>query len=201
NMRNSNQMVYEFGKDSEKISKEKEIISQLVPHYISSSRTAHGLKIVSSKEIYLVTETAEALTAGIMLHDTMANIYTESDAERVLTELEERAIIPKKELDVLKKTVTQIIQHPNLKKLFGGTDKVYNERSIITKDGLVLRPDRININSENVSTLIDYKTGSPTIWHSDQLIAYANALQDMGFVVSEKMLIYSNEDEIIINKV
>ncbi len=200
-MWNSDQMVYEFGKNSEKISKKKEVISQLTPKYLSSNPNAHGLKIVSSEEIYLETETAAAITAGNLLHDTMAQIYSEADAERVLVELEERAIILKKEFDVLKKTVTQIIQHSNLKKLFDGTDKVFNERNIITKDGFILRPDRININSENVSTLIDYKTGSPNIWHSDQLIDYANALLDMGFMVSEKMLIYSNEGEIVINKV
>ncbi|HET8803641.1 MAG TPA: DNA helicase UvrD, partial [Aequorivita sp.] len=123
------------------------------------------------------------------------------DAERVLAELEERAIVPANELVVLKRTVYQIIQHLELKKQFDGTDKVFNERSILTKDGLVLRPDRINISPENVSTLIDYKTGSPKIWHANQLIDYANALQDMGFTVSEKILIYSNEDEIVINKV
>jgi hypothetical protein len=131
----------------------------------------------------------------------MAKIYSEADAERVLMELEERAIVPKEEFEILEKTVYRIIQHSDLKNLFDGTDKVFNERNIITKDGLVLRPDRININSENVSSLIDYKTGSPKIYHNDQLIDYANALQDMGFIVSEKMLIYSNEGEIVINKV
>ena len=116
-------------------------------------------------------------------------------------ELEGRAIIPKDEFDSLRKTVYQIIQHTDLRKLFDGTYKVYNERSIITKDGLVLRPDRINISTENTSVIVDYKSGSPKIYHNDQLIDYANALQDMGFVVSEKMLIYSNKDEIVINKV
>ncbi len=198
---NSDQMIYEFGKDSVKISKEKEVVSQWEPQYISSNPNAHGLKIVSSEEVYLEVETAAAITAGNMLHDIMAQIYSETDAEKVLTELKERAVIPSNEFDVLKKTVNEIIQHSDLKRLFDGTDKVFNERNIITKDGLILRPDRININSENISTLIDYKTGSPNVWHRDQLIDYANALQEMGFMVSEKMLIYSNEGEIVINKV
>ncbi len=198
---NGDQMVYEFGKNSEKISKEKHVVSQMDPKYLSSNPKTHGLKIVASEEMFLETETVAAITAGNLLHDTMAKIYSEADAERVLMELEERAIVPKEEFDILTNTIHQIVQHPDLKKLFDGTDKVYNERSIITKDGLVLRPDRININSENVSTIIDYKTGSPKIYHNDQLIDYVNALQDMGFIVSEKMLIYSNEDEIVINKV
>ncbi|MBK5213166.1 MAG: UvrD-helicase domain-containing protein [Flavobacteriaceae bacterium] len=204
---NGDQTVYEFGEDLQKISnlsansvEEKEVVSQTIPIYLSSNPKIHGLKMVFSEEIYL-EETEAAISAGNLLHETMAQIISEADAGRVLTELEARAIIPKEEFGILKKTVNQIMQHPELKKLFTGADKVYNERSIITKNGLVLRPDRININSENNSTLVDYKTGSPKIWHKDQLNDYANALLEMGFMISEKILIYSNEDEIVINKV
>ncbi|CAM3334993.1 UvrD-helicase domain-containing protein [Aequorivita lipolytica] len=200
-MWNGDQMVYEFGKNSEKISKKKEVVSQMEPQYFSSNPNNHGLKIVFSEEINFEDETEAAITAGNLLHDTMAQIYTAADAERVLMELEQRAIVPNDEFKILRKTVFQIVQHPHLKALFEGSGMVYNERDIITKDGLVLRPDRININSENISILVDYKTGSPKIWHNDQLNDYSNALKDMGFLVSEKMLIYSNEDEIVINKV
>lgn len=200
-MWNKGQMIYEFGKNSKKISKEKKVVSQIEPKYLSSNPNTHGLRIVSSEEITLETETLAAISAGNLLHDTMAQIYSEVDAERVLTELKERAIVTESEFEILKKTVFQITENPQLKALFVGRDTVYNERDILTKDGLVLRPDRVNINSENISTLVDYKTGSPKIWHRDQLNDYANALQDMGFMVSEKILIYSNEDEIVINKV
>ncbi|TXD74655.1 UvrD-helicase domain-containing protein [Aequorivita antarctica] len=200
-MWNSDQMIYEFGKDLEKISKVKEVVAQMEPLYLSSNPKGHGLKIVSSEEVYLETETVAAISAGNLLHDTMAQIHTEADAERVLMELKERAIIPKEDFESLQKTISQIIQHTDLKKLFDGTDKVYNERSIITKDGLVLRPDRINMSVENIAVIVDYKTGSPKIWHSDQLTDYANALGEMGFTVSKKILIYSNEDKIVINKV
>lgn len=200
-MWNSDQMIYEFGKDLGKISKAKKIVVQMEPLYLSSNPKVHGLKIVSSEEIYLETEAVAAISAGNLLHDTMAQIYSEVDAERVLIELNERAIIPKEAFENLNKTVHQIIQHSNLKKLFNGNDKVYNERSIITKAGMVLRPDRINISDENAAIIVDYKTGSQNIWHSDQLTDYANALEEMGFTVSEKILIYSNENEIVINKV
>lgn len=200
-MWDSDQMIYGFGTDLEKISKAKEGIAQMEPLYLSSNPKAHGLKIVSSEEIYLEEETAAAIAAGNILHDTMAQIHTTADAERVLMELRERAIIPKEELENLRKTVYQITQHPELKKLFEGTDKVYNERSIITKDGRVLRPDRVNISSGNTAVIVDYKTGIPKIYHNDQLVAYAAAMREMGFIVSEKMLIYSNDDEIVINKV
>jgi len=199
-MWNADQMIYEFGKNLSKISKEKEIILQTTPIYLSSNPKNHGLKIVASEE-NLMEEAEVAIAAGNLLHNTMAQIYTVADAERVLMELEERAIIPKKEFETLSETVNQIINHPELKKLFEGTDKVYNERSIITKEGSLIRPDRINITPENGGTLIDYKTGIPKDFHPEQLTQYGNALLDMGFMVSEKILIYCNEDKIVINKV
>ncbi len=199
-MWNSEQMLYEFGIDLEKISKVKEVVYQIKPRFISSNPSDHGLKIVVSEQKY-EAETEAAISAGNLLHDTMAQIFSKTDATRVLSELEARAIIPKDEFEVLKKTVHQIIEHPALESLFNSDEKVYNERNIVTKDGLVLRPDRINIAKNNNVIIIDYKTGSPNIWHNDQLLDYANAIEDMGFSISKKMLIYSNGGEIVINKV
>lgn len=198
---NDDEMVYEFGKDSEKISKKKETIPQTEPRYFSSNPKMHGLKLVASEEIYLEDETVAARFAGNLLHETMAQIYSESDSEKVLSNLEERAIIPAEEFERLKNMVYKIVRNSTLTHLFNGNDKIYNERDIITKEGLVLRPDRININSKNEAVLVDYKTGSPKIWHADQLTDYENALVEMGLSVSEKILIYSNGDEIVLNKV
>ena len=200
-MWNFDQMIYEFGKNLPKLSKDKEIVSQQLPIYLSSSPKKHGLNIVSSENLIQDEEIQAAITAGNLLHETMARIYTKQDAETVLANLKERAIIPKEEFEVLSNIVNQIINHSDLKNLFEGDDKVYNERSVITKTGLVLRPDRINISSDNTAVIIDYKTGSQNIWHADQLTEYANALQQMDIEVLQKILIYSNEGEIVINKV
>lgn len=199
-MWNNEQMLYEFGTDSVKISKGKKIVPQTEPVFISSNPIAHGLKIVTSERIY-EEETKAAIFTGNLLHDTMEQIYVEADYDRVLAEMKQRGIIPEHELAVLKTTISQIIQHPELKMLFDGSDIIYNERDLITKDGIVLRPDRVNINSENEVVIIDYKTGSPNISHNDQLVDYANALEEMGFNVSKKILIYTNEYGIVINKV
>ncbi|WP_310993336.1 UvrD-helicase domain-containing protein [Aequorivita marina] len=196
---NKDQLVYEFGKDLEKISEQKNIVPQTQPVFISSNPLAHGLKIVASETNYK-EEVEAAILTGNLLHDTMAQIYVAADCERVLAKMEQRAIIKEKEFEVLKATVNHIVQHPELKPLFNGMDVVYNERDLITKSGLVLRPDRLNINSENKVVIVDYKTGSPQASHKDQLMAYANALEEMGFSIAEKILIYTNKDEIVINK-
>ena len=198
-MWNNAQMLYEFGIDSVKTTREKVIIPQTEPLYISSNPKAHGLKIVTAEEFY-DEELEAAILTGNLLHDTMQQIFVEGDSERVIAELEVRAVIPEQKLALLKITVNKIISHPELKILFNGLDLIYNERDLITKDGAVLRPDRINISPDKSVVIIDYKTGSPKIEHNDQLLDYANALEEMGFHVSKKMLIYTNEVEIVINK-
>ena len=198
---NSAATIYDFGNDSVKISKEKKAISETVPHYFANNPKTHGLKIVASEALYFEEETEQAISAGNLFHETMAQIVTKDDAEKVLSEMEERSIIPKEEFEILRQTVYKIVQHSELKALFDGSDKVFNERDIITKDGLVLRPDRINIDSRNMSVIVDYKTGIPKMFHNNQVMDYAQALQDMGFGVLEKILIYTNGDEIVINKV
>jgi RecB family exonuclease len=85
--------------------------------------------------------------------------------------------------------------------LFNGSDVVYNEQSIITKNGALIRPDRINVSRERTVTIVDYKTGSPKNYHLQQLDLYEEAVMEMGFAVSEKILVYNNEEGLLINKV
>jgi ATP-dependent exoDNAse (exonuclease V) beta subunit len=198
---NSEQMVYEFGKNSDKISKGKESVPQREPLYFSSNPMAHGLKMVASEEIFMESETIAAITAGNLLHETMAKIFAAADAAKVLEELEKRSIIPAPEFEVLTKMVHQIIGHPELESLFNGSDVVYNEQSIITKNGALIRPDRINVSRERTVTIVDYKTGSPKNYHLQQLDLYEEAVMEMGFAVSEKILVYNNEEGLLINKV
>ncbi len=198
---NSEQMVYEFGKNSDTISKGKESVPQREPLYFSSNPMAHGLKMVASEEIFMESETIAAIIAGNLLHETMAKIFAAADAAKVLEELEKRSIIPAPEFEVLTKMVHQIIGHPELEALFNGSDVVYNEQSIITKNGALIRPDRINVSRERTVTIVDYKTGSPKNYHLQQLDLYEEAVMEMGFAVSEKILVYNNEEGLLINKV
>ncbi|MDN3722987.1 UvrD-helicase domain-containing protein [Aequorivita sp. SDUM287046] len=198
-MWNSQQMIYEFGVDLPKITPLKQLAPQIEPQYLASSPMAHGVKIVSSERSFEAQDAA--ISAGNLLHEIMAKINVRSDAERVLSELSLRSIISPKEFEKLQKTIHQILNHPDLKELFNGSAKIYNERNIITKTGLVLRPDRINIDERNNAVIVDYKTGNVNIFHRDQLLEYANALSEMGFNVEETLLIYCHQEEILINKV
>ncbi len=195
------QMVYEFGEDSERIDRPKEIPPQTSPTYLSSHPQEHGLKLVSAEPAAWSEETAAAITAGNLLHDTMAQIHSAGDVASVLGELQARGIVPESEFSLLQQTVQKITTHPQLAALFSENCTIYNERSILGSDHRVLRPDRINISPEGAAIILDYKTGSAKEWHEAQITEYADALAQMGLTVSEKMLIYCNEGQIVINKV
>ncbi|MBT0607046.1 UvrD-helicase domain-containing protein [Aequorivita echinoideorum] len=200
NLWNENSTTYSFGTDTEKISKKKEIAFQVTPIYISSNPEAHNLNIISKDALLWNTESEVAISAGNLLHDVMAKIISASDAEEILYEIEQRGNTTTEELQNLRRTVSTIINHPELKYLFDGNGNVFSERDIISKEGIILRPDRLNIFLDNTAVVVDYKTGNESQKHITQINSYANAIEDMGFKVIEKILIYTN-DAIVINKV
>ena len=77
---------------------------------------------------------------------------------------------------------------------------VFNEKEIISPSGII-RPDRINIHPDNSITLLDYKTGSENPAHNQQINGYAAVLQDMGYTIKEKLLVYVQKEAISINKI
>ena len=97
--------------------------------------------------------------------------------------------------------VQTVLQDPALYPLFENDAQVYNERDIITKQGHSLRPDRLNFHPQtNSVSIVDYKTGTPSYEHEDQINGYATALFEMGYTIKDKILVYTNQT-ILINKI
>ena len=156
---------------------------------------------MASNESIARTESQRAISEGNVLHDIMAEIYTSKDIATVFETIKERAIIPSKEIESLCSKITSIVEHPLLSEYYKESCSVLNEREIITATGMLLRPDRLNFKEDNSVTIIDYKTGVPNYYHEDQINSYALALEEMGHPISERLLVYTNQDKIVINKV
>lgn len=186
----SEKYIYEFGQNSEKVLKEESAITQTTPSYISSDPKEHKLYLVSKESKYEDLELASAILAGNLLHETMAKIKVKEDASKILDNLKERSILRNEDFKTLKAHVETILNHPELGVFFNGSDTVYCERDIITSNGEILRADRINIHSNRSATIIDYKTGSPQSWHREQLAGYESSLLEMGYSISQTILIY-----------
>lgn len=199
---NETKSIYEFGTPTTHHAEEtEESTIQAIPLYFATSPNDHNLKIVASNATIEETESQKAISEGNLLHDIMAKIYTIQDLPSVFEGIKERGIISLEKIEFLQVKILSIVEHPLLRAYFKETCDVLNEREIITASGLLLRPDRLNFNANDSVTIIDYKTGEANYQHEDQINSYALALEEMGKHISERLLVYTHLEEIVINKV
>ena len=199
---NETKSFYDFGTQSKYSTQEiKKPIFQVIPSYTSVDPNDHNLKIVSSNAKTNKEASQEAISKGNLLHEIMAKIRANSDVAPIFHTMTKRAVVPLEEIKLLNSQVLSIVEHPSLRAYFKESCTVLNEREIITASGLLLRPDRLNFNENKSVTVIDYKTGEPNYEHNDQINTYVHALKEMGETIKESLLVYTNQEEIVINKV
>jgi len=194
NIWNDTQLNYSFGnskRTTESVSETKE--TNIQQEFISTSKEAHNINIVTSSGYLWDTSQQEAIEKGNLIHNIMSKIKTRDDINFVITDFITASIINIEQASILKEIVKQIVNHPKLQEYYTSNYTIYNERDIITKDGIILRPDRVVVNSENQTIIIDYKTGVADKKHSQQLQSYQDILEDMQLKVKKKILVYINE--------
>ena len=186
---------YCFGNQT-KISKTKKTdkITIEQEHFISTPKKEHNIKIVTNSGFLWDTKQEEALEKGNIIHYIMSQIKTKNDIEIAFNNSLVSGIINSIQEKELKQTVIKIVEHPLLLNYFNSINTIYNERDIITKQGIVVRPDRLVINTKNEVVIIDYKTGKHDRKYAQQLQTYQDALEEMNFLVIKKLLIYANDD-------
>ena len=86
-------------------------------------------------------------------------------------------------------TIREIVNHTLLRPFFVKNLESYNERELLDIDGKIHRPDRL-VFKEKTVTIIDYKTGGHTKSNETQINGYAKILEEMGFEVENKILVY-----------
>ncbi len=186
---------YEFGNPLKP--KETEVETEHKAKAIKLSRfddvsKVYKVNIVTNSGKLWDTAQKDAIEKGNLIHELMASIYTYDDINRSIEDKFVRGEITFFEKDVLKDEIKNVVKHPKLFKYFSSENKVYNERDIIY-NGRLFRPDRITIDKEGLTSIIDYKTGIYSDSHADQINEYGNILQEMGHVIENKILIYFDE--------
>ncbi len=192
---NDTQLTYSFG-NSIKTSEPSIISIDMViqKEFISTAKEDHNIKVVTKSGFLWNTNQQKAIEKGNLVHDIMSKIKTVNDVDFALNYFISAAIINNNQAEELKSTILHIVNHPLLLKYFNSADTIYNERDIITKEGTILRPDRLNINDKKEVTIIDYKTGVENTIYFQQLQTYQDILEEMGFTIKNKLLVYINED-------
>ncbi|GAA3643925.1 UvrD-helicase domain-containing protein [Flavivirga jejuensis] len=192
---NDSQSIYSFGhsiRTSESATVTKE--AHIQQAFISTAKETHNIKVITKSGMLWDTNQQEAIEKGNLIHNMMSQIKTKDDINSVISDFINASLITKEQSTELKQIITKIIGHPKLENYYSSMDTIYNERDIITKEGIILRPDRLVINSKKEAVIIDYKTGVEDKKHWQQLQSYQDVLEDMEITVKKKILIYINDD-------
>ncbi|MFD2822609.1 UvrD-helicase domain-containing protein [Lacinutrix iliipiscaria] len=187
--------TYTYG-NSTKMSEEKPTTTERIEQkeFISTSKESHNIKIVTNSGYLWNTEQEKAIEKGNLIHDIMAHINTKDDITFAITHFLDHSIINPHQAVVLQKTVRQIVEHNELNQYFTSENTIYNERDIISKSKVIIRPDRLVVNSKKEAVIIDYKTGHEAKSHQLQLDNYQNIIEEMPYKVIKKILVYINDD-------
>ena len=188
------QLEYEFG-SNEKISITKEAISNtLIIPQLSETLNPKSIKIAQRESIMWNTKQQKAIEYGNIIHEILAFVKTKNDIDLAITKAIENGLIISSQKEEVLATISEIVNHKELTEYFSDEHKVMNEQTIIQKQGSIVKPDRMSISKDKKVFLLDYKTGQHLPKHKIQLENYQKSIEDMGFEVEKKSLIYIGEE-------
>jgi ATP-dependent exoDNAse (exonuclease V) beta subunit len=128
---------------------------------------------------------------GNLVHTVMEKISHPSQLESVLRELAVEGVISTGQQSDLSALLSEIMANPEISSFFDPSFEVRNEPEILTREGVLYRPDRVLIRKNKV-TIIDYKTGKPRDGHESQVKEYSSLLEEMGYEIESACLLYMN---------
>lgn len=188
-----NVLNYTFG-NSKRVSQLsfKEIKPNYIPD-ITSIIDPNSIKIAQREALMWGTKQQESIEFGNIMHEILSYIKVASDVDFAIDKALENGLINQNQKNEVYKTITKIVNHTNLKDFFNPNAKIYNEQNIIKNKTKTIKPDRIAI-LNNKAYLLDYKTGQHQTKYENQLKEYQQALEEMGFEVQKKILLYVGEE-------
>ncbi|RKR14930.1 ATP-dependent exoDNAse (exonuclease V) beta subunit [Maribacter vaceletii] len=191
NLWNLDTLEYTFGTLPDTKEKDNTNTLNSIP-YIYTEKDRPSFNIITTSGMLWNTSREDAINTGNLYHNILSNIKNKEDINSAVNKAITVGEINNEDVEVITSKLKEIISHPELKEFYQGTIIVNNEKEIITKEGKLLRPDRVIINNKE-ATVIDYKTGKKNPRYYQQVYEYCDALKDMGFQIKNKIIIYINK--------
>ncbi|WP_417352398.1 UvrD-helicase domain-containing protein [Flavobacterium alkalisoli] len=184
---------YEFG-SPEKMSGAKEYVSnQKTIKVVGERFSPRGVKIAQRESLMWGTNQLKAIEFGNVMHEILSFVHTADDIDLAIIKATEAGLITKLQEEEIKLSLEAVVHHDELKEFFAPDSIVFNEQNIIRKNIQTIKPDRVTI-KDNKAWLLDYKTGAHTPRYETQLAEYEKALEEMGYEVAKKALVYISEN-------
>ncbi|TDS56583.1 UvrD-helicase domain-containing protein [Myroides indicus] len=193
----NDEFQYEFGnatRISEK--KEREAGSVEIIHSVKKPFDFGQIKIAKREALMWDAQNQKAIEYGNIVHKVMSFIITSKDIDDAVLQALEEGLITEESKEGFTATVTSIVKHAELSEFFEEGNQVFNEKMIIGEKLSNSIPDRVVVNKYGEAFLLDYKTGKEQNKHKEQLMRYEQALQEMGYDVKKKVLLYTGGDHL-----
>ena len=168
------------------------------PVYVSQPDTGNNEKVteypsVSSSERlsirhqsldYLLENqhlTDSRLNYGIIMHDILRQIRTQSDQPNAILEMVRSGRISEDESEIVKDELQHFWNLPETEDWFAGDVRVLNETTILIPSGEQYRPDRVVIRGKE-AIVVDYKFGDKVSkTYIQQVKRYMDLISEMGY--------------------
>ena len=196
---NPEKLEYEFG-NSVKLSQPGKIVDlvKTIP-IVSEVLNPKNIKIAQREALMWGTHQQEAISYGNIIHEILAFVKHKSDIDLAITKAIENGLITYNQKEIVSKTLLEIVNHPEISICFDGENAVLNEQTIVQKQGKTLKPDRIVLTKDKKAYLLDYKTGARNPKYVHQIQEYQNAIEDLGYKVLKRALVYIGTEIDVVN--
>lgn len=142
----------------------------------------------------------EYIQTGKLLHSLFAAIRTEADIDAAVDKmLSDGLIESRSKAESLKHQISDHIDKSGVHDWFNGNYSLYNEVSIIYRDGGTLqarRPDRVMIRPDGTAVIVDFKFGREREDYLHQVQEYMDLLRKMGYPSIEGHIWYVYKNKI-----
>jgi len=190
NQFDSEKLTYDFGSATKLSKSVKHIDSTKSIPVMDAFLDPKNIKIAQKEALMWGTQQQEAIAYGNVVHEILAEVKHQNDIENAIAKALDYGWIHFEQHKTVQETIESIVLHPELLVYFEKGNQVFNEQTIIQKEGKTIKPDRMVLKEKNEIYLLDYKTGEHNVKYVKQLEHYQEAIEKMGYKVVKKALVY-----------
>ncbi|SEH96692.1 ATP-dependent exoDNAse (exonuclease V) beta subunit (contains helicase and exonuclease domains) [Paenimyroides aquimaris] len=185
---------YPFGEPVKVSGENQEVLQKpIVIQAVEQSIDLSVIKIAKREALMWDTKQQKAIEKGNLIHQLLSEIITAEDINFVVKNAVSKGLVSVTQETEIKEKITEIVHHAELQPFFTKEHIIYNERTILHKSFQNIKPDRVALNG-NKAYIIDYKTGEEQSKYIKQINDYALAIEEMGFKVVKKIVLYIQDD-------
>ncbi|NQX98953.1 MAG: hypothetical protein HRT73_13910 [Flavobacteriales bacterium] len=188
---------YRFGEFAKNVVKDAAAQNDIRLEQVVYNSWRDKIKISYQAPLVWETESPEAIGEhGTIIHNILSRVNTVDDVESALDIAIRKGLITETERPSIKTEVENLFKIEGVANLFTDFDELKNERSILLTNGETYQPDRVVVKN-NITYLVDYKTGEQSPAHEKQLTNYKSLLTEMGYQNIQPYLLYIKSGELV----